>query len=62
VPSITTLSREFVHARPTCGKALQLLEHEGLLIRVAGLGYYVARVGELGHTRAEQATERTAPL
>ena len=43
VPSITTLSREFGHARPTCSKALQLLEQEELLIRVPGLGYYVAR-------------------
>ena len=43
VPSITTLSRESGHARPTCSKALQLLEQEELLIRVPGLGYYVAR-------------------
>ncbi len=42
VPSITTLSRDSGHARPTCGKALQLLEQEKLLIRVPGLGYYVA--------------------
>ena len=26
VPSITTLSQELGHARPTCSKALQLLE------------------------------------
>ena len=44
VPSITTLSREFGHARPTCGKALQLLEQEELLIRVPGLGYHVANL------------------
>lgn len=43
VPSITTLSQEFGHARPTCGKAMRLLEQEGLLIRVPGLGYYVTR-------------------
>ncbi len=43
VPSITTLSQELGHARPTCSKALQLLEQEELLIRVPGLGYYVAR-------------------
>jgi DNA-binding GntR family transcriptional regulator len=42
-PSITTLSRELGHTRQTCGKALQLLEQEELLIRVPGLGYYVAR-------------------
>jgi len=44
VPSITTFSREFGHARPTCGKALQLLEQEELLIRVPGLGYHVANL------------------
>jgi DNA-binding GntR family transcriptional regulator len=43
VPSITTLSRESGHARPTCSKAMQLLEQEELLTRVPGLGYYVAR-------------------
>ena len=43
IPSITTLSHELGHARPTCSKALQLLEQEELLIRVPGLGYYVAR-------------------
>ena len=43
VPSITTLSQEFGHAGPTCSKALQLLQQEALLIRVPGLGYYVAR-------------------
>ena len=43
VPSITTLSQESGHARPTCGKTMRLLEQEGLLIRVPGLGYYVTR-------------------
>jgi DNA-binding GntR family transcriptional regulator len=41
VPSITRLSQEYGHARPTCGKALRLLESEGLLTRIPGLGYYV---------------------
>jgi DNA-binding GntR family transcriptional regulator len=40
-PSIPHLAREYGHARPTCSKALRLLEDEGLLIRVPGLGYYV---------------------
>ena len=40
-PSITHLAREYGHARPTSSKALRLLEDEGLLIRVPGLGYYV---------------------
>ena len=36
VPSITTFSRELGYARQTCGRAMQLLEHEGLLLRVPG--------------------------
>lgn len=41
VPSITTLSQEHGVTRKTAGKALRLLESEGLLYRVPGLGYYV---------------------
>jgi DNA-binding GntR family transcriptional regulator len=41
VPSITSLSTQYGHARQTCAKGLRLLEEEGLLIRVPGLGYYV---------------------
>jgi DNA-binding GntR family transcriptional regulator len=41
VPSITTLSQEHGVARQTAAKALRLLEDEGLLTRVPGLGYYV---------------------
>ena len=40
-PSITFLSQEHGHARPTCGKALRILEDEGLLTWIPGLGYYV---------------------
>jgi DNA-binding GntR family transcriptional regulator len=40
-PSITSLSQEHGHARQTCSKALQILEGEGLLVRIPGLGYYV---------------------
>lgn len=40
-PSITRLCREHGHTRQTCGKAMRLLEREGLLHRVPGLGYYV---------------------
>jgi DNA-binding GntR family transcriptional regulator len=40
-PSITTLSREYGHARQTCAKALRILEAEGLLTRIPSLGYYV---------------------
>ena len=42
VPSITTLSQEYGVARQTAAKALRLLESEGLVYRVPGLGYYVA--------------------
>jgi DNA-binding GntR family transcriptional regulator len=40
-PSITSLSQEHGHARQTCSKALRVLEGEGLLARIPGLGYYV---------------------
>jgi GntR family transcriptional regulator len=41
VPSITTLTQEYGVARQTAAKALHLLESEGLVYRVPGLGYYV---------------------
>lgn len=41
VPSITTLVQEHGVARQTAAKGLRLLESEGLLYRVPGLGYYV---------------------
>ena len=40
-PSITRLCQETGHARQTCAKAMRLLETEGLLRRIPGLGYYV---------------------
>ena len=40
-PSITSLCREQGHARQTCGRAMRLLEREGLLRRIPGLGYFV---------------------
>ncbi|MGE5287832.1 MAG: winged helix-turn-helix domain-containing protein [Micromonosporaceae bacterium] len=40
-PSITTLSQEHGVARQTAAKALRLLEVEGLVRRVPGLGCYV---------------------
>ena len=40
VPSITVLSQELGYARQTCGKAVRLLEQEGLLTFIPGLGYY----------------------
>jgi DNA-binding GntR family transcriptional regulator len=50
-PSITTLSQQYGHARQTCAKALRILEDEGLLTRIPGLGYYV-RGTAAGHTGA----------
>src|SRR6201997_2966166 len=44
-PSITTLSQQYGHARQTCAKALRILEDEGLLTRIPGLGYYVTGKG-----------------
>ena len=40
-PSITTLTQEHGVARQTAAKALGVLEKEGLVHRVPGLGYYV---------------------
>jgi GntR family transcriptional regulator len=41
VPDIATIQRETGYSRQTAGKALRLLETEGLLTRVPGLGYHV---------------------
>ena len=40
-PSITTLAQDHGIARQTAAKALRLLESEGLVTRIPGLGYYV---------------------
>ena len=42
VPSITTLSQDFEVARRTAAKGLQLVEAEGLVVKIPGLGFYVA--------------------
>ena len=47
VPSITAVSQEFGCARQTCGKAVRLLEQEGLLTFIPGLGYYATAAGEV---------------
>ena len=41
-PPVTRLSQKYGHARPTCGTALRMLESEGLLTRIPGLGYHVS--------------------
>jgi DNA-binding GntR family transcriptional regulator len=45
VPSIQNLQEESGYSRQTCGKALRLLEREGLLQRIPGLGYYITPPG-----------------
>ena len=47
-PSITSLCQELGHARQTCAKALRILEEEGLVNRVPGLGYFVTRRANAG--------------
>jgi DNA-binding GntR family transcriptional regulator len=39
--SLTRLSQEHGHAPLTCSKALRMLEAEGLVTRIPGLGYHV---------------------
>ena len=41
LPSIATLRREHGHSRQTVGKAMRILEGEGLIYPVPGLGYFV---------------------
>jgi GntR family transcriptional repressor for pyruvate dehydrogenase complex len=41
LPSIAELCIDFGLSRQTAGKALRLLEGEGLIERVPGLGYFV---------------------
>jgi DNA-binding GntR family transcriptional regulator len=43
VPSITALTQEHGVARQTAAKALHMLETEGLVRRIPGLGYYVSK-------------------
>jgi len=44
LPSIAVLRREHGHSRQTVGKAIRVLEREGLIYRVPGLGYHVSYV------------------
>jgi DNA-binding GntR family transcriptional regulator len=41
LPSIVVLRREHGHSRQTVGKAMRILEGEGLIYPVPGLGYFV---------------------
>jgi DNA-binding GntR family transcriptional regulator len=42
LPSIGELRTKHGHSRQTVGKALRILEGQGLIYRVPGLGYYAA--------------------
>jgi DNA-binding GntR family transcriptional regulator len=42
LPSIAVLRREQGNSRQTVGKAMHVLQDEGLIYRVPGLGYYVS--------------------
>ena len=42
LPSITSLCTLYGLSRRTGGHAMQVLEHEGLVYREPGLGYFVA--------------------
>ena len=44
LPSIAALRRQHGHSRQTVGKAMRILEGEGLIYRVPGLGYYISHV------------------
>jgi len=64
VPSISTLAAEHGGwARHTCAKALRLLEGEGLLVRVHGLGYFInGPVGALNGRAHQPPILRVADL
>ena len=42
LPSITVLCEEHGLSRQTVGKGLRLVEQDGLIYRVPGLGYFVS--------------------
>jgi DNA-binding GntR family transcriptional regulator len=42
LPTMNDLRRKNRHSRQTVGKALHILETEGLIYRVAGLGYFAS--------------------
>jgi GntR family histidine utilization transcriptional repressor len=52
-PSISALAAEHGGmARQTCAKALHMLEAEGRLLRVRGLGYFISDRGDIATGRA----------
>jgi DNA-binding GntR family transcriptional regulator len=59
VPSIGSLQQETGCSRQTCGKALRLLERQGLLQRIPGLGYHVASQPQTPGTQAAAVADLT---
>jgi DNA-binding GntR family transcriptional regulator len=55
-PSIGALVRETRRSRQTVGKAMQLLEREGRVIKYPGLGYYVASTTADEHRTSSDGT------
>ena len=51
LPSIAVLRRDHGHSRQTVGKAMHVLEDEGLIFRVPGLGYYVSAIAAAANGR-----------
>jgi DNA-binding GntR family transcriptional regulator len=58
VPSIGALVHRTRRSRQTIGKAMQLLEREGLVVKYAGLGYYVASTTANGQRTSSDGTRR----
>jgi GntR family histidine utilization transcriptional repressor len=56
VPSISTLVHTTGRSRQTIGKAMRLLEQEGLVVKYAGLGYYVASTTANGQRTSSDGT------
>jgi len=42
IPAITVLCQQYEYCRGTVARGLRILEQEGILCRVRGLGYYVS--------------------
>ena len=62
-PSITILAAEHGGwARQTCAKALRMLEAEGLLLRVPGLGYFINGPGAQAGSAERPSILRVADL
>jgi DNA-binding GntR family transcriptional regulator len=59
-PSITKMCLEMELSRRTAGRAMQVLENEGLLMRVKGLGYYVTDKDHASATVIEEAETEAA--